>query len=164
MTARKNPGCRLFALTAALIIVGCPRPAPAATLTTIRQLNFGTLGMHNNNGVYSITVRTDNTFTHDPNIVFGVDPQCGEYLMTGLPTNDSLNVTITSPGDASPDIGGSPDFTSGSYTTSPPNGSLTSNGSGQATLYVGATMKTLGNGTYYHTGHYTGSFDLTVVF
>ena len=147
-----------------MAVAFCPRPACAATLTVIHQLSFGTIGLHHNNGVYSVTVRPDNTFSHDPQIVFGVDPQRGEYFLTGLPANDPLDVTISSPGDATADSGGSPDFTSSNYTFSPPNGSFTSNPSGQATLFVGATMKTLGNGAYYHTGHYTGSFDITVVF
>ena len=150
--------------TSLLIIFLAPLPALAGTLTVIQNLSFGTMGMHNNSGVYSITVRPDNTFSHNPNIVFGVDPQRGEYFLTGMPPNDPIDITISSPGDAVPDLGGSDDFTSGSYTFSPPNGSFTSDGSGQGTLFVGATLKTSGTGDYYHTGHYTGSFDVTVVF
>jgi hypothetical protein len=131
------------------------------TLTEITGLDFGKFGMHDNKHVYTITVNPDNSYTADSAFAFGNYPARGEYLMQGLPPNDALTITIDNLVALAPQGTASPNFTIDHYTT---NGPLTTDGSGNATLHVGAQLHTSGAGPYYHSDTYKGSFDLTVVF
>jgi hypothetical protein len=54
-------------------------------------------------------------------------------------------------------LGGAPPFSIGTFTCNNP----TTDGSGNATLLIGATLTTDGSGSYYNTGSYSGSIDLT---
>lgn len=158
---KKSGGARSLAFLALAALALFPlRPVAAAgSLTVIEPLDFGTFALKDNKGRYTIVLAPDDAYTHSDEIVIGnPEPQRGEYLLEGLPPDTLLDITIT---DAALRKPGNPDFTISDYTINDP---LTTDASGNATLYIGATLTTSGTGAYNYTGRYTGTFNISVVF
>lgn len=127
-------------------------------MTTVVDLDFGTFGLKDNDGAYTIVVQLDNNVIYDDEVVGGSGANRAEYALTGLPATTQLTVTVAD-STLSRDGGGpSPDFTIGSFTDNDP---LT-DGSGAGTLYIGGTLTTSGTSDHYYTGPYSGTMAVTV--
>lgn len=169
-TQTRIPG-RLTVIPALLLLflLCAGAPARAAREYDVQQhLNFGTFSVAHNAGVYHVIVAPDGSTSYSPGIYPDVQAQPGIYLLTGLPPGMkiTLGTYVASPplnGGLKIDnstgltFGGSPPFTVGSFTCNNP----TTDGAGNATLLIGATLTTSGSGSYYDTGMYHGTIDLT---
>ena len=133
--------------------------AAAQAMTEIQPLNFGAIALHSNARAAGLTVAPDGTVTADPAIVQGTQPpQRGEYLLEGYPPNTRLKVTIE--GNRLIRIGGkkAQDFFITDYTTN----DLVTDSAGAAILYIGATLRTVGNNGVYDSGEYNGKLNLII--
>ena len=144
------------------ILCGPIAPAHAAeTITEITKLQFGAFGLQKNHSVRTITVLPDNTFIQDVGIIMGRDPQRGEYLLENFTPGDTIDVSISTPQQLTPQTTNSPSFALSNFTTNAP---LTVAPDGRATLYIGGTLTTSGNLLHYTTDQYQGGFELTLSF
>ncbi|MDD9899563.1 MAG: DUF4402 domain-containing protein [Alphaproteobacteria bacterium] len=146
--------------------------ACAQTMTEVQNLDFGTFGLRDNDAGHTIVVEPDGDVTYAPEIVPGMSvAQRGEYALTGFPANMLLTFGVAS--STPPDDGGiivdngtslstgsGEVFTVDTYTTNSP----TTDGSGDATLYLGATLTTSGSTTMYGDGLHSGNVDITIYF
>lgn len=132
-----------------LSLFGMITESRAQDLTTVRNLHFGIFALSNNNAPYSVTIDPNNNVTADPEIIFDVQPERGEYLLTGQDPNRALDITITD-GSLTLGGGGGRSLTVTNYTDNNPS----TDGAGDATIYIGATLTTDGNTTLYNSGGY----------
>lgn len=153
-------------LSKALLItcasIALPSPAQAQTINTVQTLSFGTIVIADPSSVSEITINTAaDSFSTNSNTYAVIDPQRGEYLVTGGPANSAFTV-MTSP--ASNDLGG-PDsqvLTMDNMTIHP--GTHMTDGSGEATFYVGGRLRSDGSGDVYSDGTYNDSYNITIAF
>jgi Domain of unknown function (DUF4402) len=160
---------RRTALLLALCVLLVAAPAYAVReYTVVRHLSFGTFSAARNNATLRVTVAPDSSTSYDAGLYPDTAAQPAEYLLTGLPPN--MKITLGT-GIANPPTDGgliidnvsalsspgSPSFTVGTFTCNNP----TTDGAGNATLLIGATLTTTGGGGYYQSGAYTGALDLT---
>lgn len=140
-------------------------------MTEVQPLSFGEMGIRDNNLTHTITVAPDNSVSYSDHITPDTQAQRGEYLLTGFPPNMTLHADVTFvtyPFDGGVTIdeetqlvlGGNPEFTVNGFTTNEP----TTDGAGNATLYIGATLTLSGSGVEYGDGTYNGAVDLTFYF
>ena len=140
-------------------------------MTEIEKLDFGQFGLRDNSAAHTLVVTPINTATYADEIIpGGRSPQRGEYSLTGFPPNMTLTlgVVLANP----PDDGGltlnnssglslsGQVFTLSNFTTN----SVITDGAGDATVYIGGTLTTSGNGTMYGDGDYDGTYDITFYF
>lgn len=143
-----------------LSVVFCAKQSHAADMATVQDLDFGQFAVLNNTSVHTIVVTAGGSVTYDPVIIPGIQAQRAQYTLTGFPPSQAIDVTIDNTENLSLDGGGTGTMLSvGSYTTNSPS----TNGAGNATLYIGATLSTSGSGAYSN-GDYEGSVDLTFNF
>lgn len=131
------------------------------TMTVVQPLSFGQFSLKNNNAQHQIIINAaTGTVTPDPAYVVATPaPQRGEYFLDNLPASTIVNVTIV-PGNLTLGGGGPPTvFTVDNYTVHP--NPVTTNASGEATVYVGGTLKSTGNTIMYDSGYYEGDIDIT---
>ncbi len=111
-----------------------------------------------NNTPSTIIVTPAGGVTYGAKVVDGpVAPQAGEYLLEGLTPDTALVVTVS---DATLVLAGNPALLISDFTTNNP----TTDSNGDATLFIGATLTTSGNGSYYGSGHYAGTMGITIIF
>jgi hypothetical protein len=135
-------------------------PAWAATATNLVDLAFGSFALMDNDIPQTIVVTPAGNATYGARVVEGpTPPQAAEFLLEDMTPDTVLTVTIDDTTLSRVD-GGSPAFTISDYITNNP----TTDSSGDATLLVGATLTTSGNGMHYESGHYTGTMDITIIF
>lgn len=132
--------------------------AQAQTVTQIQPLSFGTFATSNNNGNYTITVNPGNGSVYDPRIIAETQAQRGEYLLQGQDPNRALDITVTNGSMTLNDFGVGDTISITNYT----NNSPSTDGAGDATIYIGATLTTNGSGTQYPSGSYADNIDITV--
>lgn len=162
-------GFRITALTALLLLVPA-LDGQAQEMSTIQPLSFGNLAVRQNTVPQSVRIEPDGSVSYDADIISRIDGQRGEYLFTNLPPNVVFQVGVTVPNP--PSEGGltltnpSPVSHGGqSFTLSDLRAQdLTTDGNGDGTLYLGATLTTSGTGTMYASGHYQGDFELTLLY
>ncbi len=158
--ARNKISSRLRAFAVIFLLTTTPALAQE-TMTEVERLRFGLFSLHDNDAAHTIVIDAGtNNFTADPAFVMaGPDPQRGEYLLENLPANTEVTVTIN-PGGLTPGGGAGADvFTIDGYTVSP--SPVMTDGSGTATVYVGATLHTLGDAVIYSSDDYQGDLDIT---
>lgn len=140
-------------------------------MNEIQELDFGEFALRNNTAPHTITVAPDNSTVYDPDIISNIDAQRGEYEFSNLPPNVIFYVGISVPNpptegglilDNPSNLthGGGESFTLGNLTAN----DLVTDGAGDGTLYIGATLTTSGNSNTYADGNYNGSFDLTLYY
>ena len=151
-----------IALTVATVSALYSTPALSQTINTVEVLSFGTLAIRDPSSVSEITVNpATNSFSLNSNTYAVRPPQRGEYLVTGGPASSAFTV-VTSP--ATNDLGG-PDsqvLTMDNLTVSP--GTHTTDGSGEATFYIGGRLRSDGSGDVYSDGTYDDSYNITIAF
>lgn len=158
----------------ALFILAGARSAVAFELTEVRQLNFGSFALRNNNTQASLVVTPDNDTFGDGEFVVLSEGQRGEYRLTGLPENVSffLGVDLPNPpaeggvvlDNASEATGGAGPAFSLADLTIADGGVLMSDNTGEAMLYIGGTLRSNGNGQRYRGGVYNGTYNITIYY
>jgi hypothetical protein len=146
-----------------LLLILLTAHSSQADITTVEPLSFGTIVVQGNSSVSEISIDTKNKLTKTNYIRILNLGQRGEYFLSDFPAFTQLftSANITSSETAS-SVGSSQQFTLSALTTAP---SVTTDGDGTATIFVGGTLQTSGSGIgqYFDTG-YTVSFELTVDF
>lgn len=136
---------------------------PAAAQTTIDQLepfSFGLFSLKDNNSAHELQIdAATNMATNDAAFVVDQPAQRGEYRLSGFTPGTEVTVTIDNGGLTLNGGGGSEIFAVVDYTISP--ATLIADGSGNIDFYVGATLRTLGNGVTYDSGTYADDLDIT---
>lgn len=91
--------------------------------------------------------------------------QVGVFDVTGAAPSTSLTLAIPTSAvtlTCGACTGSNPTFSVGTWTSTPAVGSLTTDGSGDATINVGATLSTITNANPYEDGSYSGSYSVSV--
>ncbi len=129
-----------------------------AAVTVDQALSFGTFLVMKNDAQYDITVNADGSSTYDAGaFVEIVAPQRGIYLFDGLDSSRAIvSVDVT---QGSPMIGGGSFFQLVNFQEIHPP---TTNGVGEAQIFIGATARSSGNGTPYSDQTYLGTVDITI--
>lgn len=155
-----------------LAIFFWPMKVVAQDINEVQQLSFGTFAILDNSAAHTIVVDPDNSVAYDPDLIPGTPANRGEYVFTGLPANTTftLGVTIANPptdGGVTLDnqtalsTGGGQNFTVSNFAINVANEMITDN-NGDATLHIGATLSTSGNGGFYNDGVFNGTYDITL--
>lgn len=132
-----------------------------ATVTLIDDLSFGTIVVTDNSVISDIIVsRTDQISV--VNNIRVIDPgHAAEFALTDLPGNLEIftSAIITQPTTGNPP----PAPVTEQFTISNPDivASIITNGSGFASIRVGATLSTSGNGGNYVDVQYQGTLQVT---
>lgn len=162
-----------FAGMLLLLLLPCP-PSAAQDVTEIQPLSFGGIALRDNDIPHSIILPYDGSpASYDAEIIDnpGAPPTRGEYEFTGLPPNVTfyVGISLSNPptdggliidNSTGATMGGSETFTIDSFTAN----DLSTDGAGNGTLYIGATLTTSGNGLMYDDGLHTGTFDVTLFY
>lgn len=126
-------------------------------LSESQPLTFGTWAVTNNSSSHSITVETNGSYTHSPDLLMITPPQEGVYQITGLPSEAAINsVTVTM--TQALEFGGSEDFTMDDFDTIAPNADI----NGETVITLGATAYTSGNSNPYSDGSYSGELSIQI--
>lgn len=148
---------------------------PPQEITETERLDFGSFAVRAGNlQAASITVTPDNDVSADDGIVLGDGAHRGEYHFTGLPPNVTFYLGVDMPQSASeggivlaPSMpasqGGGPTLELTDLTISN-GGSMVSDGAGEATVYIGGTLRTNGTGQLYDGGSYFGAYNITIYY
>lgn len=151
-------GLKKFILLVPLLSI----PLSNAAVATNNELSFGTIAVINNDSTSDISINTSGTITITNHFRVIIPGQRGEYVLSSYPTFTQLFTTVsvvqsqtTSPAP------GSEQFTLVEVNTAP---SVSTSGSGTATVFVGGTFRTSGAGGQYNDTMYSASFNLDVNF
>jgi hypothetical protein len=148
---------RLLCILLVAVSVFCSHPSHADTLREIQPIAFGAMAI---TGAYpqSITIGADGS-EHDSGGFLPLQAvRNGVYLIENLPANTSFTVSVA---DTFMVGQGTTQFDITDFTFD--HNSYTTNGSGDATVNIGATLR-LVNGTTYSPGAYRGTYDLVLTF
>lgn len=132
-----------------MTLVGSAGSLHAQELTQIQAISFGAFAVLDNSAPRSITVAPNNNVTGDPNIAIATDPTRGEYLLTNQDPNRALDISV-SVGTLTLNDSGGHSMTVDTFTTNNPS----TDGAGDATIYIGATLTTSGSGAVYSDGSF----------
>ncbi len=137
-----------------------PMSVSYAAVTVDQAFNFGSFIAMRNDVSYDIVVNTDGSYSYDGAAYVEIlPPQPGIYLFDGLPSSTAItSVDVT---QGSPMIGVGSFFSLVDFQETHP---ATTNGVGEAQIYIGATARSSGNGTPYSDQTYLGSVDITINF
>jgi hypothetical protein len=150
---------RILLLTACLWFLPLASASAQTTMTEVTPFDFGRFSLKNNTAPHELIVNAaTNGVTADPPFVIDIDPQRGEYLLEGFDPGEEVTVTIDDGGLTLNGGGGTEVFATVDYTISP--SPVIADGGGSVTFYVGATLRTLGNGVTYSTGNYQDDLDI----
>jgi hypothetical protein len=97
--------------------------------------------------------------TAHANYIIDREPQRGEYRLSGFTPGTEVTVTIDNGGLSLEGMSGTEVFQTVNYTVYP--ATLIADGAGNIDFYVGATLRSLGNGVTYETGTYRADLDIT---
>lgn len=129
-----------------------------ADISVIQALDFGEWVVTNNAAPRSVSVATDGSYNHAPQLIMLNPPQEGIYLIDGLPpggTINSIDVTMIQPMQH-----GGQSFTMDNFDTVAADPDI----DGETTLTLGARASTGGGGGGYPDGTYNGQLLITINF
>ena len=134
-----------------------------AGTTVIETLSFGTVAVLDNSSTSEVTVTSTNTVSCTNHIRILIPGHRAEFLLTSYPTYTTVFTTVnilsaetTSPATASEQ------FTLINLEIAP---SVTTDGTGFASVYVGGTLRTSGSGSgQYFDSSYTATYELNLNF
>jgi len=132
-----------------------PQSSHAETILEISPLDFGTIALKDNLAAYTYRVRYTGQIINDPEVITVVPGAPAEYFITGLPVSTLLTISVTSPTGVTTSPAVPPtneQFTISNFDYLP---SVTSDASGEYTLFVGATITTSGANNYLDTLYVT---------
>lgn len=144
--------CRVFCLCCLFLVPAFPA---LADVSVLQKLRFGELIITDNNNKYDIVVNVDGSFGHSGEIISIEDPQPGIYEIDDLIPNTVITVTGT---QIQPLTRSGNQFTLKDFQIINTNSDPT----GTASVTLGATAETSGNGVMYAGGTYNGIIELQV--
>lgn len=147
-------------VTVLFFLFFCAQSAIAQTLTEDQVLSFGTFALKNNSAAHAFIVHRDGSTTADPEYIEILPAQEAIFSVTGCPPNTNVTINID---NASMTLGGGgagEAFTVDTYTLPPVT---QTDGAGNLTFDVGATMTSSGTGTMYTDGGHSDQFDVTIM-
>ncbi len=146
-----------------LLLAGpCPLAfAHTQIMTETQTLDFGRFAMQDNNAAYGVIMSPMGVETYDPHILpFSAGRQAifeltdfAPSTLLGVSIADTTLMSMVDPMDY---------FDLVSFTFNP--AAPTTNGAGNVTLNIGATLRTSGTGVLYTDDTYTGTYTLVVVY
>ena len=123
----------------------------------ITPLWFGRFVIADNSTVSTLTIRHDGRNPIARNRIHPIEfGTAGEYQLFNFPAYTPLAITIT--GNNLSTAGPTEEFTIGDFTFD----DVTTDADGQATLVVGATLSTSGNGTNYVSAEYSAIYNIVI--
>ena len=147
---------RSKSLLSFLVLLALPIMANAAVIET-QALSFGEFAMRNNDASYDLTISPTGGISRDPIFLPFEDPQPGSYAVSGFPASTALIINVTF-NDLTG--GGTQNFTISSAVISP--ATVTTDGAGEASFNVGATLSSSGTGVVYSDSTYNGLMTVSV--
>jgi hypothetical protein len=150
---------RLFSYFVLTVLLVVPGRAYAQTITEDQQLSFGTIVVADTGSNHDLELLPNGGYSNDPGIYVIDPPEVGEYTVTGATPSSNYTVDFNSGGPTLLQLGAATDFQVHDFTTQP--AALQSDGSGEFSFSVGATLTSLAAGTYVD-GNYDGSLQITV--
>lgn len=167
MPACSNRGAaalrRLGALFPLLFLLFLDSGAYGQTLTQNTPLSFGRVVVTDNNAPRDITLLSSGGYIADPAYVFYAEtPQLGSYTISGQAINSVMDIFIdVAATSLGPDVGTSPPqfFLVNPFTVP---ATVITDGVGNATFQVGATLRSNGGGQNFLDANYSGSFTIMV--
>lgn len=147
----------VFALSVIFLMLCLTPQSHAQTITENIPLSFGRFVLVDNNAVRRLRIRTNCTENADLEYMFIIEPECGNYTVTGYPPFTPLTVTLSNGALNGP---GANIFRLRALTTVPTT--ITTDATGEATFDVRGRLDSTGNGGTYIDGGYTGTFTITV--
>lgn len=125
----------------------------------ITPLSFGRFVVANNGSVSTLRVRHDGRAQVVSGSIYPIEfGTAGEYYLSGYPAFTPLTISISG-FDLSTD-GPTEEFTISDFTFE----DVTTDENGEATLIVGATISTSGNGNSYVNSTYDATINITITF
>lgn len=150
---------RVSGLALLFIIICGVCPARAQTVVETQPLSFGKIAIQSGAAVARITITTAGGYTTNGRIYVIDPPTRGEYDLTGGPPNSPY--TITLPASVNLTGPGGP-FTLDNLVVRPTT--LQTNASGDDSFRITGRLRTLGGGTPYGDGAYSGTVTITINF
>jgi hypothetical protein len=153
---KKPIGSNYWILLLSLLITPCS----IAAVTIVNELHFGTIAVVNNSTTSDISIQLNNSILLTNHMRVLIPGQRGEYLLSSYPAFTRLFTTVSVVQSETTSLApGSQQFTLVAVTTA---ASVTTSGSGTATVIVGGTLRTSGAGGQYNDTPYTATLDLDV--
>lgn len=143
------------------LVAACLGATAVAHPVEQQLLEFGKFAMSDNDAQYTSVMPPGGGQTYHPKLHPFFQGQPGVFTLTAYPPSTELFPTI--PDTVMELVGGlgtEPAFDIINFTFSP-SPSVT-NGAGELTLNIGATLRTDGSGTLYDDGSYEGEYTLTI--
>jgi hypothetical protein len=154
-SVRSRAAARLF-LFAFVFFTGAPS-ATAQTITETQQLSFGNIVVTDSASGHSLVLSPGGAVNFlDPAIYIIDPPQAGEYNFIGGTPNTQYDITFS---NSIILLRGATTFTVDDFVAQP--ATITTDGAGDASFSVGATLTT-DTGPAYADGNYSGSLDITI--
>ncbi len=152
---------RIFVAQLLLVVTLFQGAWAAPVITPQVALGFGEIALRSNNAIISMAVSNSGAVTPGNSQIIPLGGAVrGEYRLTGFPPNTVLSFEWD---DAQLSYAGQmhPEFlTVTAYTPT----AATTNGAGEAVVYLGATIKTSGTGAMYNDGTYSAVTAMRVTY
>lgn len=130
----------------------------ADSLHIVRNLTFGEFATRDNDSPHTILVDASNNATYDPALLQITPAERGEFLLETFPPSTPLSISIPDTNLTLNGGGAGIHFTVSNFTHNNP----VTDPSGDATLYLGATLTTTGSTQHYGTGNYSEGIEITI--
>lgn len=156
---KKHCNAKLFFLTLFSLCLLTAQEATAQTITQNTPLSFGQVVLVDNAAPRQIVLLPGGGFTADPQYVFFTPPQLGNFTVSGYGPGVPLTVTVGIT-NLNPIGGGTANFSTSSTFTNP--ATVTTDGAGEVTFDVGATLSSDGGGSTHMDDLYNGTYTITV--
>lgn len=138
-----------------------PGFAHTQVITEMQSMTFGKFAMRDNNAPYDVVMSPTGVETYDPHILPFFQGVQGVFQLTDFLPNQLLGVSIADTTLVSV-VDPLDTFDLLNFTFNP--AAPTTNGAGNVTVNVGATLRTSGTGVLYTDDTYTGSYTLVVIY
>jgi len=129
----------------------------AQTITENQTLDFGRFALVDNAAPRTIQLLPGGGFVADPQYMFLIDPQMGNVTVDGYPPATPLTVTVST---IALNNGGGANFSTSATFTNP--AVIVTDGAGEVTFDVGATLTSDGGGAIHNEGGFTGTYTITI--
>lgn len=147
---------KLVFLTYAAICLWPLQTQAQTKLSEVTPLSFGRFSVTSYNVSRDLTVdAATNSVSAAPEFVIETPPQRGEYRLEGFAPGTEITITI---GEGELAAGAANAFTTVDYTVSP--SPVVAGDGGDVVFYIGATLRTRGDGVFYDTGRYQDDLDI----
>lgn len=159
------PPCKkrcVFLFPFFIALATLPIPVRAAGLTQTRPLDFGTVTVISVSTVGTLVLSADGNYVASPEIVVISPPTPARFEATGFSPNTAGTIGVTDGTATEGGNGTGETFIFNSYTNEPTV--VVTDGAGDFTFDLGATMSTEGDGGLYVSGVYSGTITVTVTF